>query len=176
MQRFDSSYRGLTALESSKFKNNFAEGCVIELYQQALKQHNSNPVGLSKPIQATHTADGYNASCGDEITFSLELSSDHKNIIDISFECDCCAICKASASALCAVSEGRDTDFLKQQTDLLIQLLGLAQPHVTIENFEKQLEFLLPIKKHISRHNCALLPWQTALEAIACPITPPTMN
>lgn len=150
--------------------------CVIELYQQVLKQHNNNPVGLAKSIQATHTAEGYNASCGDEIIFSLKLSNDFKTITDISFDCDCCAICKASASALCAVSEGRDIDFLKQQTSLLTQLLSQPEQQLTAENLETKLEFLIPIRKHISRHNCALLPWQTALEACACPISPSIIN
>jgi len=146
---------------------------VIELYQQALKEHNNNPVGLAKSIRATHTAEGYNASCGDEITFHLDISNDGNQIIDISFDCDCCAICKASASALCSLTEGQEVTFLMQQTQLLGQLLNqLEDPEPTNPKLEKALSFLVPIKKHISRINCALLPWQTALKACNSPNSP----
>ena len=150
---------------------------MIELYQQALKEHNNNPVGLAKSIQATHTAEGYNASCGDEITFQLKISQNNQQIIDISFDCDCCAICKASASALCVVCHGRDIRYLEQQTNLLGQLLShTTQDENTTLKLASQLGFLIPIRKHISRHNCALLPWQTALNACAHPVVLARIN
>jgi nitrogen fixation protein NifU and related proteins len=147
------------------------EGLVIELYQQALKQHNNNPIGLAKSIQATHTAEGYNASCGDEITFQLQLSKNQLHINDLSFDCDCCAICKASASVLCQIANGQDVAWLKQQSALLTESLQQANEQSSIKkNLAQPLNFLLPIKQHISRINCALLPWQTALNAARQPL------
>ncbi|MET1255067.1 iron-sulfur cluster assembly scaffold protein [Aliikangiella maris] len=44
-----------------------------QLYQQQIKQHANAPVGLSPTFQPTHQFDGYNPTCGDEITLLLKL-------------------------------------------------------------------------------------------------------
>ncbi|MFT6733554.1 MAG: NifU-like protein involved in Fe-S cluster formation [Polaribacter sp.] len=64
-----------------------------QLYNAALKEQALDPVGLNKTIQATHSFEGYNASCDDETTVHIGLSNTSRLIKDISFETESCAIC-----------------------------------------------------------------------------------
>ncbi len=145
---------------------------MIELYQQTLTQHSNHPIGLMRPIAATHRAEGYNASCGDELTFSLQIEKSTQRILDISFNCDCCAICKASASALCELVIDQDIQYIQQQaSELDRQLNGMSsladQDTLALSS---KLTFLVPVKNHLSRINCALLPWQTVIKACGTPV------
>jgi len=136
------------------------------LYQTALKSHYSKPIGLNRRICVTHCSDGYNASCGDEISITLQI---RENIIDdIAFESDCCAICTASASIMCKISKQKDLTALELfYQQLLVALRPLAD---NIDTPHQELKILQPISQYPSRINCALLPWQTAIEAMNSPI------
>ena len=141
-----------------------------ELYQSALKQHYQTPVGQNKSIIATHAYEGYNASCGDEITFKLRLDHSLKQLENISFDADSCAICTASASILCKLFTKSTVDDLESHFQFLTQhFSGQAQQKSYPINYA-ELECLLPVRKHISRINCALLPWQTAIKALNAPV------
>ena len=137
------------------------------LYQAALKVHYTNPVGRNRQICPTHQYDGYNASCGDEISLFLQIGADD-SIQDIAFQSDCCAICTASASLLCQISIGNDRNALESDFKNLEYLLN----HQSSNAIEKSSKFecLLPIGHHPGRINCALLPWQAAISAFYSPI------
>ncbi len=75
------------------------------LYQNELKQHYTQPLGQIPLDTPSHQFEGYNASCGDEILFSLKTSNSCSEIESIAFEGDSCAICTASASLLCEVTQ-----------------------------------------------------------------------
>ena len=136
------------------------------LYQQALKAHYSAPIGQNRRIDGTHSSDGYNASCGDEIRVTLQINKNTIN--DITFESDSCAICTASASILCEVSKQSDLESFRS---IYQQLHAALQTTSDVSNLTHQtLKILMPIKQYPSRVNCALLPWQTAIEAIQSPI------
>ncbi len=138
-----------------------------KLYQDALKAHYSTPTGQNRNINATHSSEGYNASCGDEICIELQLNE--TTIEDIAFESDSCAICTASASILCEVIKQKDLDCIPT----IYHQLQAALNNTTSDTADlphQQLEILQPIKQYPSRINCALLPWQTVIEALKSPI------
>jgi len=137
------------------------------LYQDALKAHYKSPVGLDCDIKVSHHFDGYNASCGDEISVFLRIGNAH--IIDIAFKTDSCAICTASASILCQLSVGISLAALKSDYQNLKQRLNNQSPE-EISLDPSKFECLLPVSHHPSRINCALLPWQTAVAAINSPV------
>jgi nitrogen fixation NifU-like protein len=148
------------------------------LYQQALKRHYLDPVGLNKRINVSHFSEGYNASCGDEISLSMQVNSNSETICDISFESDSCAICTASASILCRLSIGIDRKTLQSHYQYLKTQLNHPcdsvnnNPLVVNHSETKktaELDILLPIGAHPGRINCALLPWQTAIAAFNSP-------
>lgn len=134
------------------------------LYQNALKTHYSAPIGLNRSINSTHSAEGYNASCGDEITVSLQINENTIN--NIAFESDSCAICTASASILCEISMQKDLSSLRS---LYQQLQHLLHRTENTELFHHKLKILQPIRQYPSRVNCALLPWQTLFQAFESP-------
>ncbi|MCF6194028.1 MAG: iron-sulfur cluster assembly scaffold protein [Kangiellaceae bacterium] len=148
-----------------------------KLYQKAIKTHYSSPIGRDGSIDATHFSEGYNASCGDEIDFSLQLNPKTGNIDKITFHDESCAICTASASILCALSVDSSQDHVNQ---LYQELLLILRPKLEakenpnndspITNLQISLQILSPVSAHPSRINCALLPWQTVLAAFNKPV------
>lgn len=140
------------------------------LYQDALKAHYMTPVGLNRHICVSHQSEGYNASCGDEISVFMQLS-DQGVITDISFETDSCAICTASASLLCEISNGLNLQTLTDYYHYLKSTLNLQPNKHSVNIKSSKLDCLFPVSAHPSRVNCALLPWQTAIETFHSPIT-----
>ncbi len=148
-----------------------------KLYQSALKKHSSSPIGRGRRIEASHFSEGYNASCGDEIDFSLQLNPITGEIDEISFDDDSCAICTASASILCESSLSLTQHKMNRA---YLELLSILDPENNLNNEQKcdspiteipeSLSVLSPVAAHPSRINCALLPWQTALAAFNKPV------
>ncbi len=136
-----------------------------KLYNDALKKQALDPIGLNKTINITHSVEGYNASCGDEITIHLELVDDNTRINDIAFETESCAICRASASLLCQSVEGLSVKKVSSITKQLQITLKGTNNDSQIELAKLNLELLSPISQFPSRVNCALLPWETVLDA-----------
>lgn len=138
-----------------------------KLYNDALKKQALNPIGLNKAINITHSVEGYNASCGDEITIHLELVDDNTRINDIAFETESCAICRASASLLCQSVEGLTNEKVASITKQLQIILKDTNLDNQIELSKLNLELLSPISQFPSRVNCALLPWETLIDVFS---------
>lgn len=154
---------------------------VNKLYQTAIKAHSSSPIGRDRKIEATHFSEGYNASCGDEIDFSLALNPSDGKLDDISFKDDSCAICTASASILCDMSTALNKNQVYGLYLSLLSILGCKNDPLdafflhsidfsSLKEPENSLVTLAPVAAHPSRINCALLPWQTVLAAFDKPV------
>ena len=77
-----------------------------DLYQEVVMDHNRSPRNFGEMHDATHSSEGFNPFCGDQLTLYLKIES---NLIsDVSFTGTGCAISKASASMM--------TDTIKGQT------------------------------------------------------------
>lgn len=144
------------------------------LYQAELKKHYTAPIGLNRLIETTHSSEGYNPTCGDEINLHLQINQ-HQIMTNIAFNSDSCAICTASASLLCQIIKETHTDYLLLYFSYLkSQLKNKPTIQTSFSNAHhletKQLNCLTPVHKHPSRINCALLPWQTALAALNNPV------
>ena len=70
-----------------------------ELYQEIILDHAKNPRNKGKCEGYNHDAKAHNPLCGDKVHIYLKLDKD-KNISDLSFEGEGCAISLASASIL----------------------------------------------------------------------------
>ena len=138
-----------------------------QLYQDVLKTHYTKPIGFNKPIAPTHTAEGYNATCGDEITIKIKISKKDQSIEEIAFESDSCAICNASASILCQEVFKKNTQSLKHYYQYLESKFKNRVSSTNNSDIPEQLNFLLAVQAYPTRINCALLPWQTAIDAIS---------
>ncbi|OGY87461.1 MAG: SUF system NifU family Fe-S cluster assembly protein [Candidatus Kerfeldbacteria bacterium RIFOXYA2_FULL_38_24] len=117
----------------------------MDLYQQEILEHFKHPHHHGKINDANITQKERNSSCGDELTFYLQV--DGEKVVNVSFEGDGCAISQAAASML---------------TD---EIIGKKLTEIKIFSKEKIIE-LLGIDLGPTRLKCALLSLQGIQQAI----------
>lgn len=134
-----------------------------QLYQQAMLAHHKAPIGFENKITATHSQQGVNPACGDEIEVQLQIVD--SKVVELAFHGDSCAICRASASIMCQQLKEMnlsDTQALSQQ------LISLLNNDISmIGELAKSFEPLITVQKFPVRKQCALLPWTTLLLALS---------
>ena len=101
------------------------------LYREAIRRHAAQPVGLRKPIEATHAHECSNPLCGDRVEIRMKLVSGM--IEDIAFDGEACTICMASASMLCEQAVG-------QPADRLVEFHEPTAAEAACETFTRQAE------------------------------------
>jgi len=111
-----------------------------DLYQQQILERSSHPLFAGELEGATHTAEGANLSCGDEIRWQAVIEDG--KVTKLRHTCRACAICTASADLLAEQFQGTSTDEITRWTP------------------EKVTE-LLGIQFSPARLKCALLPFET---------------
>src|SRR3972149_393650 len=87
-----------------------------DLYQEEILDLYKNPHNFGQLMEADHTLEEGNQSCGDKFTFYLQISKD-QTIKKITFTGIGCAISTASASLL--------TDYLKGKPLAIIEKLDI---------------------------------------------------
>lgn len=129
-----------------------------ELYREILNEHNIHPLH-KKPLEdATHSHDGINPSCGDNITLNVKLSDGI--ISDASFTGSGCAISQASCDMMIDLVLGKTEDEAKKLCATFIKM-------ITGEVSQEELELLdeaaalQDIAKMPARVKCAELGWKT---------------
>ena len=139
-----------------------------ELYQEIILDHAKNPRNHGKCNGFNHEAKAHNPLCGDKVHIYLNLGKD-KNIKDLSFEGEGCAISLASASILTDTLKGKDLSFTKKLTDDFLNMIktkskislnSLSEDQITtISSLSGVQEFPMRIK-------CATMAWHTLQSAI----------
>lgn len=137
-----------------------------DLYRQIILDHYQNPRGLGHLECATHRQEGTNPSCGD--TLELELNVKNGVVEDARFEGSGCSISMASASMLCEAIKGKSlTEALAVAHAFKARLLGKTAPNEADEEVDiGDLEALDGVKAYPVRIKCALLSWDTLLQAV----------
>lgn len=131
------------------------------IYTAALMDHNAHPDYKYELDDATHSHDGINASCGDELTLYLKINDDTDVIEEASFTGHGCAISQASADMMAGLIEGESVDEAKRLLGLFI---GMIQGNELSEEDEEDLDDaaeLQSISKMPARVKCAELAWRT---------------
>ncbi|MDH4129891.1 MAG: SUF system NifU family Fe-S cluster assembly protein [Spirochaetota bacterium] len=136
-----------------------------ELYQQVILDHNKNPRNFRKLEDATHSCDGRNPLCGDEITLYIKISND--NVIeDISFFGSGCAISKASSSMMTTSLKGKSVDDAKIMfNEFHKMVIGEFEPDENEHHLGK-LTIFIGVREFPSRTKCASLAWHTLICAL----------
>lgn len=143
--------------QSAADTSNISERSQHQLYQEKMLAHHKNPVGFLQNIRVTHSADGFNAACGDEIVVQAEVVG--QQIKAIAFHGDSCAICRASASMLCQHLTGISVDEGEQLSEQIV--IALKDNVHFIGELADKFAPLASVQKFPIRKQCALLPWQT---------------
>jgi nitrogen fixation NifU-like protein len=136
-----------------------------DLYQDVIIDHGKRPRNFRLIEGATHTAEGFNPLCGDQLRIYLKLVDGV--IADIAFQGAGCAISQASASLLTLAVKGQTPE---QALALFARVHGLLtegpQAQVTAAELGK-LAVLSGVWEFPVRVKCATLAWHTLRSALA---------
>ncbi|MDR1906792.1 MAG: SUF system NifU family Fe-S cluster assembly protein [Puniceicoccales bacterium] len=137
---------------------------IQELYQEIIIDHSNCPRNEGDIENPTHIAEGYNATCGDEVTVSVLVKNGI--VSDIKFRAQGCSISRASGSMLTekirGMSFGEALKFSKN-----LQKMLSSDPSATFdENEMGDLVALLGVKQFPMRIKCATLAWHTFENAL----------
>jgi len=129
-----------------------------ELYQTMIVDHGKQPRNHHTMSDASHSLEGHNPLCGDELTLFLKIADGI--IEDISFEGSGCAISMASASLLTEALKGKS---IKEAETLFVAFhhrLTDEQSNSPDTTLGK-LDILAGVKSFPMRVKCATLAWHT---------------
>ena len=139
-----------------------------ELYQEIILDHGKNPRNLGKFGNFNKDAKGHNPLCGDKVHLFLKLD-ENKNVNDISFEGEGCAISMASASIMTDLMKGKSEKEAKEIIDKFLDMIKEKDDINTnlLEEDEKtKLMSLGGVKNYPMRVKCATLSWHALSSAL----------
>ena len=139
-----------------------------ELYQEIILDHGKNPRNLGKFENFNKDAKGHNPLCGDKVHLFLKLDK-NKNVNDISFEGEGCAISMASASIMTDLMKGKSEKEAKEIIDKFLDMIKEKDDINTnlLEEDEKtKLMSLGGVKNYPMRVKCATLSWHALSSAL----------
>ncbi|MDA7086578.1 SUF system NifU family Fe-S cluster assembly protein [Pseudomonas sp. SA3-5] len=136
-----------------------------ELYQEVIVDHGKRPRNFHVLEGATHTAEGFNPLCGDQLRIYLRLADGV--IEDIAFQGQGCAIAQASASLLTLAVKG-----MRQEQALALfarvhALLTEGPGSQAAPETLGKLAVLAGVWEFPLRVKCASLAWHTLRSALA---------
>ena len=137
-----------------------------ELYQQVILEHSRSPRNFKELDGASHSAEGYNPLCGDQIAVYVVLDGD--KIADIAFKGSGCAISKASASLMTAAVKGKTLAEAEALFGRFREMVtSKHDADVDAEELGK-LAVFSGVREFPVRVKCATLAWHTLHSALAC--------
>jgi len=136
-----------------------------ELYQQVILEHSRSPRNFKELDGASHSAEGYNPLCGDQIAVYVVLDGD--KIADIAFKGSGCAISKASASLMTAAVKGKTLAEAEALFGRFREMVtSKHDADVDAEELGK-LAVFSGVREFPVRVKCATLAWHTLHSALA---------
>ena len=139
-----------------------------ELYQEIILDHGKNPRNHGKFENFNKDAKGHNPLCGDKVHLFLKLD-ENKNVIDISFEGEGCAISMASASIMTDLVKGKSEKQVKEITEKFLDMIkekNDINSNLLEEDEKTKLMSLGGVKNYPMRVKCATLSWHDLSSAL----------
>ena len=139
-----------------------------ELYQEIILDHGKSPRNKGKCEGFTNDAKAHNPLCGDKVHIYLKLNKD-KQIENLSFEGEGCAISLASASILTETVKGKDLSLIKKISEDFLNMIK-NRTKITINSLTADqittIASLSGVQEFPMRVKCATMVWHTLLSAI----------
>jgi len=135
-------------------------GGLRELYQEVIFDHNRRPRNFHAMEEATHTADGHNPLCGDQLTVYARVIDG--TVEEVSFIGHGCAISTASASLMTESVKGLSVEEVESLFKDMHAMLTESHPDRDLG----KLEVLSGVREFPARVKCATLAWHTLHNAI----------
>ncbi len=130
-------------------------GFLQSLYQDLILEHYHRPHHRGRLERASHTQEGINPSCGDELTLYLRVEDGV--IRAVAFEGEGCAISQASASLMTDALEGASVARARELSEAFKAMIRGEPPSDDLGD----LALLQGISKLHARVKCATLAWTT---------------
>ena len=139
-----------------------------ELYQEIILDHAKNPRNKGKCEGYSHDAKAHNPLCGDKVHIFLNVDK-NKNIKELSFEGEGCAISLASASILTDTLKGKDISVTNKITDDFLNMVR-NKAKITVNSLTSDqittINSLSGVQEFPMRIKCATMAWHALLSAI----------
>jgi nitrogen fixation NifU-like protein len=132
------------------------------LYQELVLDHKRAPRHFGHLEAPTHSAQGTNPQCGDDL--QVDLRVEDGRLRDIAFSGQGCAICVASASMMSEAVIGRDVAAAVALQQRFRSVLT-GQREAEEANLGKLIS-LAGVRRYPSRIKCALLGWHALIHAL----------
>lgn len=133
------------------------------LYNEQIKLLAKSCLELLEIDNPNHGHELDNPLCGDRV--SITLSVQNNVILDIGHHVRGCMLCCAATSALRNIAIGTSTEILRKQVQALESILK-GQTTITTA-LSPEVMIFETVASHINRHNCVLLPFSAAIEALS---------
>ena len=122
-------------------------------------EHNTHPDYKYEMDAPTHTHDGINPSCGDELTLSLRV--ENGVIVEAAFTGHGCAISQASADIMAELITDETVEEAKRLSSLFLAMIrGEELSEEDFEDLDEAAQ-LKDISHMPARVKCAELAWRT---------------
>ncbi|OGC76149.1 MAG: SUF system NifU family Fe-S cluster assembly protein [candidate division Zixibacteria bacterium RBG_16_50_21] len=135
-----------------------------DLYREIILDHYRNPRFKGELPAPALKAEGANPLCGDQVSIYLVVNGDV--IEDLRIQVQGCSISAASTSMMAEAVKGKRMPEVEKLIDefkgMMLQKNGTSVPAEQLGD----LETLQGVKKYPVRIKCALLPWNTLIEAL----------
>ncbi len=136
-----------------------------ELYQEVILDHSRHPRNFGVLDHATHSGEGFNPLCGDQVKVYLTLDVNQR-IADIKFEGKGCAISQASASLMTDMLIGRSEADAEALMGGFLQLVKGDDVNTLGADDRERLEVMAGVSAFPMRVKCATLAWHTMKSAL----------
>lgn len=132
---------------------------MASIYTTALMEHNAHPDYKYAMEHATHTREGVNPSCGDELTLTLRI--ENGVIEEAAFTGSGCAVSQASADIMADLIDGENVEDARRVCRLFLAMVrGEALSEEELAALGEAAE-LQSISRMPARVKCAELAWRT---------------
>ena len=139
---------------------------IDELYQTIILDHAKRPRNFGELPPPAVKGEGYNPSCGDEVTVFVN-ESPGGTIYQVRFTGQACAICMASTSLMTTRVKGKS---IAEALGLKRLFIDFLTKEAAPANGLGDLQALGGVKKFPQRLKCATLGWHALEGALAnCP-------
>ncbi len=126
--------------------------------------HRASGKGRLEAPDASATVD--NALCGDRVTIDIRRAGPGEGdpVSEIGHVVRGCVLCEAAAALIVEAGTGASAEELRTASDRVRRMIedGVPPP----EGAWHKADMFIPVRRHPSRHECVLLPFQALLEAL----------
>lgn len=137
-----------------------------DLYKEIILDHYRHPRNQGTVDEPDAATRGRNPLCGDELELSLKLEGNR--VVDVKTRGRGCSISQASASMMSERVKGKSLQEVQQLVGTFKGMM-LEDRELSEDEYDVlgDLEALEGVKNYPVRIKCALLAWNTLLEALA---------